>query len=264
MNTNWLDGMLVLLYSLKTHTKLLDNDKIDFKIYYNELSKDAKNKISKLYPKTIFEKPLTKVNGTNTLYGTENQDVWLCIESFREFNYDKVLCLDADMMITNDISDIFEIKGDFICVDNKKYIENNIIEVFGNKTSINGGLWLINKKYLSLKIYNNIINLSKKIYKDAYAEQSAIQKYFNDKKIIILPILWNFMEWGGGYRFQEPTTELYLNNKDKIKIIHFSGPRKPWSKHQQKKKTDRIGARNLEKLQQSDPYKIWKKMYNQI
>lgn len=145
---------------------------------------------------------------------------------------DKVLYIDADVIIRKNISDIFDFNlGDNIvgaCVDYldkiKKAVNNyQELELDGEEEYFNAGLLLIDiKKYLNnntsekvfntvLKNKNNLIAQDKWVQDDQYGLNVVLYKNWYK-----LPICFNYGS--------------ELNFDDKAKIVHFIGNGKPGSR----------------------------------
>lgn len=143
---------------------------------------------------------------------------------------DKIIYLDADTIILNDLYDFFS-----------NDLGNNLIggvqDLEGSKTTriqrdkddiyINSGVMLLNLKLLKKK---NFLNFSLEIYKNnkdkiLWPDQDIINKFSENKKII-------FHEQYNKQIFSNRITQIKFQEiiKEKNSILHFVGGIKPWQK----------------------------------
>jgi len=219
-STDFALATAVLIYSIKKNLKIVDD--CDFVVPYNDLSERAMEFIRKSHADVKFEKP--KDNSfykeiPKTIYGPNNHDVYLSFEAFWQDGYEKSIYLDADMLCINDFSEI---------------ILNN--EGISWKYP-NLGTVVIGKPYLSENTYRKLIKTTMKHYRHKPGgDQSAVNHLFGNTRpnrtksnanVTYINDSYNFQHIGGGGK---GSNELFLSLKDKVKIIHYSGKRKPWGK----------------------------------
>ena len=194
-------GCAVLLFSLQKNMSIFED--CDIKVFYTNLSEKSKNLIKGVCPRAKFETPenFDYCKGIKTLYGESNQDTYLCLESFKQSDYDRVAYIDTDMLCVGDISDIFtENRGHSMmaCVGakhvNKKHAQYN-----GGISKFNAGFMVIGKEHLkNAETYTDLIS----IVKNAKTEDkrsilgspdrpaiAAITIPINDKKINANPAI---------------------------------------------------------------------------
>lgn len=131
-------------------------------------------------------------------------------EVFKLNEYDKVLCLDSDTIILNNISDIFNFNGDFniSCAEYK----NNL--VYNNEQiGFNAGVMVIGKTYLNEAVRDELMNIVQA--KKFSGNQIPLNLFFADK-IDPMPISYNTT--------LDLLSRIYFND---IKILHFI-EYKPW------------------------------------
>jgi lipopolysaccharide biosynthesis glycosyltransferase len=248
-------GCAVLLHSLKKNMSIFNE--CDVKVFYTSLGEQSKQIIRRVCPKADFEMPkdFDYCKGIKTLYGEDNQDTYLCLESFKQSEYDRVAYIDTDMLCIGDMSDIFSENLDYdmmACIGSKPL---NIKQSFYRNgiSKFNAGFMVIGKKHLDgRKTYNDLIDIverakSKKnnnqyriMHKTAptFNDQDAIKIYWQNRGVFILPDWYNFKNFGAGPRPEDfkRTDDLFRQHLDNIKLIHYSGKRKPWANS-----TDRSG-----------------------
>ena len=248
-NDKFAKGCALLLYSLK---KNLNNfDDYQYKVFYLSLSEENKKMIKSIMPKVTFERPndFSYCEGIKTLYGEENQDTYLCIESFKQEGYDKVLWVDSDMLCVNDFSNILSNNHAMSACLTKSVSFNTKEKMMSHGVQkFNAGFMMINKQHLQdKKTYNDLVQIIKKakdnktnnsyrvLHKtsNTFNDQDAIRIYWTNRPTNILPDWYNFKKFGTLGRFKEDD-RFFEDNLDKIKIIHYAGKRKPWAN-----KTDR-------------------------
>ena len=105
-------------------------------------------------------------------------------------------------------------------------LENN--KGFGWK-SPNNALMVIGDPYLGEKTYRELIDIAVSYNtNNSMGDQDSARMLFegnNARDITYYDQTYNFQHWGGGAK---GSNEMFLALEDKIKIIHYSGRRKPW------------------------------------
>ena len=213
-STDFAVSTAVLIYSIKKNLKVADD--CDFVVPYNNLNQKAMDYIKKAHSDVKFEKP--KDNSfykeiPKTIYGTDNYDVYLSFEAFWQDGYEKCIYLDSDMLCVKDFSEII--------------LENN-----GNVSwrYPNLGTVVIGNKCLGEDTYRNLIGHTlKHNVNHPGGDQETVKQLFNPSNgpTEAFGHEYNFQHWGGGGK---GTNEYFVSQKDKVKIIHYSGKRKPWGK----------------------------------
>ncbi len=236
-------GCALLIYSLKKHIPNFDD--YDVKVVYNNLSDENKKMISDIHNKVIFEKPFDTEFCKNipTLYGKDNQDTYLCFDSFRQLDYDKVVVLDSDMLCVGDFSELWlDIDKPLIAChksgqQRRRGIDNEDGPTFQMMYNgkFNAGFFVIGKEYLNdYKVYNDLVSITKKRSNgQIYNDQDAIVEYWvggdgTKKGWYVVPAYYNYRELGVGGPEKMAGDKLLRKVFDKTKIIHYSGKRKPW------------------------------------
>lgn len=193
-----------------------------------EINQHYKNNILKIYPKTTFVVPDKKFN----IAKKNNRRNWsICpanrFSIFQIKNYEKIIFFDADMIILENIEELFKVKCHFgavyhphpdgMCSStlsiNSEYLNKKNI-LFDFSKSFNAGLMIISNKYLNENVVNDLIN----IYQEEkwLGNQGPLNMYFNNKVALL------------NEDFFISTPFLTPKNLITGKIFHFAGEKKPW------------------------------------
>ena len=285
-------GCAVMVFSLRKHLK--DFEQHTLKVYYTNLSEESKKIIRHAAGsiKLEFVKPdLDYCNNAKTIYGKSNRDVYLCLESFNEKEYDTVICVDSDMLCINsfdyhlvhkknaDLGAVYTVQAGHEGPNNTKGWEKtkNEPDIAPYVEKINGGFWIIGKKWLTGKIYNEM----KKVVKDethniSGADQETVNRmlrryqtvYSDNLTYLSFPFGYNFKNWGGvkiniKEKIGRGGENLFQKCKEHIKIIHFSGRRKPWANHLAGPPKDVCSLTSTLDMEMSTPVQMWHQYYKE-
>ena len=238
----------VLIFSLKKNLSVFED--CDVKVVYNNLSEKSKQLIRKSHQETIFDKPVDPSfykQIPKTIYGTDNYDVYLSFETFSQIGYKKCIYLDADMLCTNDFSNMIE-------------HEKQIIWKYPNL-----GILIVGEKYLTGETYKKMINLvvSTNIKNDPMGDQTTCQRLFNpdNPDVKVISELYNFQHFGAGGKGKK---EQYAAAAEKTKVIHYSGRRKPWGPIWDGDENNKNCIRYASLMNVNGAVKIWYKYYDQF
>ena len=190
--------------------------------------------------KEIYEKYLNTIQVNNRLTNASLYRLLLP----EIINYDKAIYLDIDLIVTGDISELYNIDLDdnylgaakglgfksYIARYKEKltfYIKYNI----NLDNYFNSGVLIFNcKKFRELKLIQKLTEIAKDIIDEcSFVDQDSLN--FLSDKTKFLDNIWNY------------TNSMHHIKNDNVKIIHFNGYKKPW---------------NSTKLQCSD---LWRKYY---
>lgn len=256
---NHMKGFFAVLKSIKLNTKNYKNIKINIIIYDNkeyyikEIDKILENKIEYeikeliQYPEYINELK-DNINIVNNDKHVDN------ILNFSRFfipliysNIDLGIYLDVDMIVLNDITNIYNIYEK----NNKKIIKFNKDEVFldnfncasvlnrklnsmnfnkklnidGNELGFNAGIYIFNlKKWKEENLTNKCLNIMKD-HKKNNLFNGGTQPILNliyYKKCINIDSRWNKTDLGW--------KKIHYDELKKNYILHWTGMRKPWKK----------------------------------
>lgn len=139
---------------------------------------------------------------------------------------DKILYLDPDIIINDDIKKLYEIdlNNNYLGAIKEDYNGENKRRLFLNKKNYyNSGVLVINLKKMrdndiSTKIEKFIKNLN--FENIIYPDQDIINIFYEENEILTVDPLWNVHN-----------EYLRLNNYkvDDFKIVHYTGSTKPWN-----------------------------------
>jgi len=211
-NDKYITGLCVLLYSIKKHNPTFN---FPFKVYYNDdISEENKAKVRAYYPQIIFENSTT----------FKNYAKWYnCLLPFKEHAYDKVICIDSDILCLGDISELNETKYDHFsaCQDsNVKFLFQTHLNI-RHFFDINSGVFIIPKKMLSSpRVFQDLVNLVAKYPNEKLGDQDILNRYLKFSRMTRLP---------GKYNVKK---NIYYNQKykdtDDVRFLHFCGTDKPF------------------------------------
>ncbi|MBN1365993.1 MAG: glycosyltransferase family 8 protein [Syntrophaceae bacterium] len=175
---------------------------------------------------------------------------------------DKMLCLDSDVLIQKDLSDLFEINindyyagvvKDFPLIDNDLNIKNYF----------NSGVMLLNLKLLRENdTCTALLGIRKSAPNLTFADQDCFNILF-EKKVKSLPIKYNFF-YNFFSKFRNKYTLDYINEcfgthysslesiKEESSIIHMIGYDKPWIYF------DSFSAYEWDEYYRKSPFKLCK------
>lgn len=222
----YFNGVLVLYKSLlKTNPKypfyvaitnnISENIQQELKRYKLKIIKLSKT-IS--LPKNIEEN--NKQNGYEQWNNTLDK-----LKIFELTQFTKIVYLDSDMMINNNIDELFEKKHMSAVVAGALIPENSDWKL------LNSGIMVIEpKKQLGKKIGSKINEVLKK--KKYLGDQDLIQEYYNEWPLMNLQLnhKYNTFIYDVDYYCKRCKYNLKLFNKEEmtISVIHFVGKLKPW------------------------------------
>tara|TARA_B100000287_G_scaffold277967_1_gene261897 strand:+ start:9334 stop:10272 length:939 start_codon:yes stop_codon:yes gene_type:complete len=148
-NDLFVPGSLTLLQSLKNNVSNIDN--YDVKIYYHDelckLSDVNKSKFKKVFPRIKFHRVELPISPDLCIADSEDRrSAFIKLECFNEEEYDRVVFLDSDAIVINDITDVIEdesIKFGYVAGNDRWSRED------GPFQQANTGVLFVGKEYLS-------------------------------------------------------------------------------------------------------------------
>lgn len=208
------------LGSCVTLSGIIKNCKLNFDIvvFYWSLCNERKEQLKKMYSNIIFKK-------------VDNEDYLLCnfstfprawgyncayrFEIFTLKNYERIIYIDCDFLVQNNLSVLFKKDIDFGAVK----AEADCMPQ-GNKR-FNAGLLVIGKKYLNINVKKELIKLCMgpaPIFNNSQqwiSDEPILNTYFKD--ITYIKKKFNYL-----------VTTLEVDNIDNNNY-HFNGDRKPYN-----------------------------------
>lgn len=206
LDDNFIDGALVMLYSMKKHVK----DFMDYPVRIMHstkiggISKHNQDKLKKLIPHIEFE-DINKDEYINApVKYPKHRTAFLSLECFRDSQYDKVFFFDCDMLCINDITEGL-ISSPMDAVSG----------CGGSPKSINCGLMVIGKKYLNNQTYKSLVDS---------ISSFGVSRLFTQHMINHVIPSFNLLPEGYNWKV---SPEGHLTHNYKItpdtKIIHWAG-----------------------------------------
>ena len=246
---NYYDGVLVLYESLKrTNPKynkfvVLINDEIDAHIIA-ELSK--RNIIIRKMPKI---EPSNLVNNKTYTHWNYTFDK---LNIFELTEFDKIVYLDSDMYIANNIDELFDLPHMSGVISGKGYVKKWV--------ELGSGLMVIVPEKGTVDGMKKILN-EYDFGKDV-GDQDIINKYFDwPNKNLAISEKYNLFACFSDYYVKELGYK-----RDEISVIHFIGSKKPWMYTEEEIKAYRdhlIKSDNVNELYFFDKYiKLLKEIKN--
>ena len=225
---SYLPGVLVLFHSLM---KTLPAHPF-LTLLTNDLSKETMDTLTK----HAIDFSVMDQNIMNPHEGVDTDDRWYHTYAklgiFGLSQYDKLVYLDADMIILQNIDELFE-KPHMSAVNSGGLLPEN-----AHWIQLNSGLMVLEpSKALFQDMVSKIGHIEQAERKDNYSDQGFLHAYYPDwpqRPDLHLSHVYNMFDclvtphreklgfWIEGWH--EEGTE-------KIKIIHFIGKTKPWNEH---------------------------------
>ena len=219
---NYVDGVIALIKSLKRNQK--DFNYI-FRIIYHpiycKLSEESKLKLKTYYNFEFIEVDINefKINSNIKIkHDRLNFACFLSLMAFNQPDLDRVIFIDSDMIVLNDISEIIKIDYNFAAVLDKD-VRQKFWTPVKKDNDINAGLMVINSVYNNKETFRRLTELMNNQRMVKLVDQDIINKFFKNKDIMYLPLKYN-----------KQVKKNYKNKKcydETDVILHFCGP-KPW------------------------------------
>ena len=214
----------------------IENNKgheIEFIIIYSKLNDKSINKLN-----DVKGCKLRFLQVDESIFTSLPLSHWVTVQAWFRIklpdmcpDLDKILYLDCDTLVLNDLSELFNTDL------NEKYLAG-VKDVWGvdkyckrlNMTSgvyLNSGMLLLNAKYCREEnFFNKIVDYANKNAKIIeFCDQDSINKIADEKKVVLHP-RFNFMDtwWKGGYyEFWGEEEQAYLDAKENPVIAHLTG-----------------------------------------
>jgi len=137
-------------------------------------------------------------------------------------DYDQILVLDSDMVCTGSLAELFERPGPFIGVGVESAAEQE-----GHRRH-NGGLWRARRPVIgNPRAIEQIESFAHAGRFYDQCDQSAMVTYLEENSIesVLLPPRYNLQI---GFAEYAETRSIYLAERHDCRILHFTGPAKPW------------------------------------
>jgi lipopolysaccharide biosynthesis glycosyltransferase len=240
LDSFFIPGYIAFMKSFKKHNPAFSHDLIIFDVGLNEKEREI---VQLMYNgKVIFKEPnKDRYKGTNFSRTQECLiNTYYKLDIFSLYNYSKVLFLDMDMIVLDNIEDLFNFKYDLAGCPGYAIGSDSY------RNGINTGLILVNKPLLNEKTYSKVVNFVKQGF--SMPDQKGINRFFKGR-INFIDKVYNCEKrmWKGKKNKiafdNKGVLRLYPGNK-KVRIVHYVS-QKPW----QNEKSDlNKGFEELENL----------------
>jgi len=186
-----------------------------------------------IYLKTIYTDvvPIEYMKVNASIFqdqATRFRDVFTKLECLALTSYSKVILLDLDMIITQNMDHLFDLEAPAACLKRDdwphgKLIPSSMICSHGRLVgSINAGLMLLKPDMIELKAIKDDIMTNSKMLKFKYPEQDYLSLRYCSK--------WTSISFQYNYQFGlTHRTKKYGYKMDQIYVIHYSSSYKPWN-----------------------------------
>jgi len=256
-NNIYLTGAIVLGYSLmKTNTKF---DRVI--LVTKDVSESYRSMLSEVYTDCI-EIDYIEANPKIFLETTRFRDVFTKLECLNLIMYDKIILLDLDMIVTQNIDHLFQLHPPAACLkrSNVEYgqiiprekICDSSLKLVG---SINAGLMLLRPDITELDDIKNDIIKNDRLMNLKYPEQDYLSLRYCGK--------WTSITFNYNYQFGLTARVKQLKyTLDDIHVIHYSSSFKPWNQldpnHTETEEEGKF------QRQHTKYYKLWTSAYHKI
>lgn len=231
---------------------LYNNKTAHINILYSSLSPESIDKIKTVSPSTSFyDCKNSKFSTVPSLHGkSEHEYITASIHNRLAIpavlkDYDKVLSLDCDMIVTGDLTPLFATNLEGFAVGVVRDINNNNIEYYNRlgypmeDGYFNAGMMLFNIKYcLENSLMERVLEVLKTTPKGVFhtREQGALNIAFH-KKCLFLSASFNVNVQGLFYDIKEYPSKIEKSLYQKMQkegetpiVLHYGGREKPWYK----------------------------------
>lgn len=210
VDDNYLEGFFALLRSLILN---VPSTRHEYVVLHDELSPATRARISQIYPPTRFVqvdtaryRKFTKGNRANYLF----EKAYYILELFRLRGYERVVALDTDMVVLDDISELFQLRDPFAAVP--QYFDSE-----GGRR-LNSGLLVVHGSLLDERLTPQIEQIGN-------SGNYELEKH--DQGILTAVFDGNYHRLDHRYNSVKRRHRGSSMPSD-VKILHFTGSIKPW------------------------------------
>ncbi|GAL37533.1 hypothetical protein JCM19240_680 [Vibrio maritimus] len=228
-NDKFIPGLEALLLSIKD---IYHDIESDFYVYHDgSISEFFQHKLSEIYPNVIFVHDEMEWLELRNISSDNHKRIgklgYMNVNALKYSQYEHVIILDSDMIIQNDISQLWTKEEGFkFCYDVGER-EYSAFSQYTDDYVINSGVISIPKKYLGEEYFDEMKEVVLRSFEadcsilNRFADQKSWNIFLKDKEKTELPINYN-------------CNIKYVRKHDNgfsdfISILHFTGP-KPWFK----------------------------------
>ena len=206
---------------------------IEFIIIYSKLSEKSINKL-----KDVKGCKLRLLQVDENTFNSLPLSHWVTVQAWFRIklpdmchDLNKILYLDCDTLILDDLSELFsrDLSGKYLAGVKDVWGVNKYCKRLDMTSGVyvNSGMLLFNAEYCRQEnFFDKIVDFAKNNAKIIeFCDQDSINKIADENKIVLHP-KFNFMDtwWRGGYyEFEGKEEEEYLEAKEKPVIAHLTG-----------------------------------------
>lgn len=214
---------------------------LDFVILDNGLSPNSKSEMKKMYSKLVFKRPnydkYKKVDFSKT--HNKLKATYFYLDAFAQYEYDKVVSVDVDMVVLDSMKTVFHDTCDGI-TGCKAYNRRKDRLV----NDINAGLFVVGKKFLNEKTYDDLLEIAKSGH--TMPEQKTMNMYFKGR--------YNYLNKRFNIEKRMLHSKKYPHVLENPAVIHYVAI-KPWEDHSRVPKLEQ---------QYGDLERHWWKWYKKL
>ena len=214
LSRDFIIGYKIFMKSFLYNNPWFDLDLIILDI---DLIEEHRTVCRNVYPNIIFRKPNYAVYRETNFSNTHPklQNTFYFLDAFCQYDYDKIISVDVDMIVLGSLLPVFMDTGDGIsgCKGYSRRKDRIV-------NQMNAGLFVIGKEFLNEKTYMDLIEISKAGF--SMPEQKTMNIYF-DGRIDWIPKVYNCEK-------RMINTRKYRKLLSGMVVLHFVGL-KPWQNH---------------------------------
>lgn len=229
-NDTFMIGTELLIYSFFKHNPWFTGDFIVFNSKsLSSISDENKKRLQKIHDvrfHTVDEKEYQKVIDNFKDKPGMHQRIWPSLYTFETFamkDYDRVVFLDSDMLITGDMKEAFTYNHQLCVTPDCREIETAPMRCIKKTKMFNGGFLSLGKDFLQGDHKKGLIDLAEKMNPNdaTYFDQSIMNEYFKDFDVMFISSKFNTLK--------RAFADSYFNGDIKdTRNIHYVGE-KPWN-----------------------------------
>lgn len=172
MDDNFMVAFRAFFKSFIYHNKGFLDSGYHFVIIDVGLSSESKKEIREYYNLVIFRKPKKEnyIDVNMEVTSGKLKNTYYTLDLFSYTDYDRIVFLDMDMIVFDNISELFKCNAPIAgvkCYDSKR---DRLAD------AINAGVFVVNKMYLNDSTYENLIGIIKEGFQ--MPEQKTMNIYF--------------------------------------------------------------------------------------
>lgn len=221
LNSEYLPGAIAFFKSLLYHNKF----NLPFLIYTWDNSDFTV--LKNIYNNISFVKVQSTIkDNVHNKFRKWKYDVFIKLELFNLSEYDKVYFFDFDLIVNNNIEELFNVECNFGAV---KAPTCSYRYLYNVENYFDAGVLIVGKKYLNNKTYLELIELSQT---NIWAgNEPLLNEYFFNKTTFL------------NKKYNTLTVD-DISNLNEVSILQYVGAQKPWNEGELTKKYTPMALRN--------------------